>query len=130
MSNQQWSVLLETVSFFFVAIDLYGRERLERTHNNLMTSGEKLSSAINKLQGQKWNADRNKLFLWVLYSIAGVIALIIGVRSGLFTDTFAESITIGNIVASIFLFLVFWVLMSLIGLVGIALLLFLTFCIL
>jgi len=134
MTNQHWSVLLETVSFFFVAIDLYGRERLERTQVKILSANVKLSSIIVKMQTRKWNDRGNRVFLRVIYFMTGIVAVAFYFTSSLPSDAFPGGFTVENATGYIFgtaIFLFSFYCMILLGiLLASALFLFLVLCVL
>jgi hypothetical protein len=72
MTNQQLSILFETISFFFVAIDLYGRDRLERTHDRLLIILDKITSIIEYIRDFDWSKSRSSKLMMFTYVLSGV----------------------------------------------------------
>ena len=75
MTKQELSVLLETISFFFVGIDLYGRDRLQRMQESILEFTEKLKTKITQFSDFQWSKNRRSKFMVTVYIVAGLIVM-------------------------------------------------------
>lgn len=66
MTVDTWSIYLEIISFFLVSIDLYGKERLSKTSDRLLTISEKLDKLIDKIRSFRWTDKSNRILLWTI----------------------------------------------------------------
>lgn len=54
MTKLELSIYLETISFFLVAIDLYGKNRLEKTHRRIVIFSRFMTRRIDYLVNESW----------------------------------------------------------------------------
>ncbi len=76
MNNQQVAALLEIISFFFVGLDLYGKERLTKMQEGILNLSNSLYSKITNAENFEWNKNRNSKFLRVVYVASGLIEVV------------------------------------------------------
>jgi len=74
MSNQQISIILETISFFFVGLDLYGRERLAKVHSNILLTSEKTIQLIDFIRESGWSSKKSMALMNIAYSLTAFLA--------------------------------------------------------
>lgn len=77
MNNQEISSLMEIFSFFFVTLDLYGKDRLNKTNQKLIGSTDWINEKIDSFRESKWSSGKNRYILYVLYVFAFVFTLVI-----------------------------------------------------
>ena len=75
MNKQELAALLEVISFFFVGLDLYGKERLGKMQTNILELSDKIYNRLTNVQNFEWNKQRSSKFMKVVYWITGFIEL-------------------------------------------------------
>ena len=76
MSNQEISIVLEVISFFLVAIDLYGRARLERTYKFLIQLLDKSSGIVNRIRNLEWEKEKEERIKKKVYKVFILIVVL------------------------------------------------------
>ena len=67
MTHNQFAILLESISFLFVTLDLYGKERLEKFQSNLKS----------KLDNIKEDDVQSKISIFLLKTHGGFIVILL-----------------------------------------------------
>jgi hypothetical protein len=75
MNKQELAALLEVISFFFVGLDLYGKERLGKMQNNILELSDKIYERLSNAENFDWTHQRGSKFMKVIYLFAGTIEL-------------------------------------------------------
>jgi hypothetical protein len=76
MNKQEIAALLEVISFFFVGLDLYGKERLGKMQNNILELSDRIYNRLLNAENFDWSQQRGSKFMKVIYIVAGSIELI------------------------------------------------------
>jgi len=76
MNKQELAALLEVISFFFVGLDLYGKERLGKMQTNILELSDKIYNRLTNVQNFEWNKQRSSSFMKVVYAISGIASLV------------------------------------------------------
>lgn len=75
MSRPEFAALIEVLSFMFVTIDLYGKNRLEKTNNNLVERLDRIQKSLDSLTGITWRKAAIHPVMVFIYSLALVIVI-------------------------------------------------------
>jgi hypothetical protein len=73
MNKQEIAALLEVISFFFVGLDLYGKERLGKMQANILELSDKLYTRLTNANDFEWNKQRRSRFMKTVYLITGAV---------------------------------------------------------
>lgn len=75
MNKQELAALLEVISFFFVGLDLYGKERLGKMQNNILELSDRIYERLSNAENFDWTHQRGSKFMKIIYLITGAIEL-------------------------------------------------------
>lgn len=73
MNKQEISTLLEICSFFFVGIDLYGKERMTKMQETFLGFSERIYQHLLSIKNFEWSKHRRSKFMISVYILTGVI---------------------------------------------------------
>lgn len=76
MTKIELSALLEVLSFMFVTIDLYGKQRIEKTNTRLILILDKINQSLNSFNNLSWSNSRTQKMMRALYVLSGALSLL------------------------------------------------------